>query len=121
MKTCIKADYFYRKLKIAEVVPIYKKGDKNQPENYGPISILSPIGKVTEKVLLKQMNNFFTKNLFSSNQFGFRSKRSCSHAIAVVRDHIRNEIDKRGSGIACFIDLKNTFGTLEHSFCLEKL
>ena len=62
---CIRAECFPRQLKIAKVVPMFKKGDKTQPENYRPISILSPIGKVIEKVLLKQMNSFFTKKTYS--------------------------------------------------------
>ena len=104
------------KLKIAKVVPIFKKGDGNQPKKYKPISILSPIGKVIEKVHLKQMNSFFTKNdLISSIRLGFRSKRN-GYAIAEVTDYIRNEIDKRDSGIACFIDLKKDFDTLTTRF-----
>ena len=83
------------------------KGDKANPENYRPISLLSPIGKIIEKILYKQMNKYFTKyNLYSKNQFGFRSKRSCNHAVAELTDYIRNAIDERRSGSACFIDLK---------------
>ena len=69
------------------------------------------------------MNSFFTISLilFSFNQFGFRSKRSCSHDTAEVTENIRNEIDKRDSGIACLIDLKKAFDTLDHSILLERL
>ena len=56
--------------------------------------------------------------LYSTNQFGFR--RSCNHVIAEVTDYIRNEIDKRGSDNACFIDSKKTVDTLDYTISSEK-
>ena len=68
------------------------------------------------------MMKFFKKNeSFTPNQYGFRNKRSCTHAIGEVLDYIRNEMDKRNAGSACFIDLKKAFDTLDHNILLQKL
>lgn len=62
-------------LKLAKVVPIFKKGDRTSPENYRPISLLCSISKVFEKLLYNRMVHFFVKNkLFATEQFGFRKK-----------------------------------------------
>ena len=107
---------------VRQFFPLFKKGDRSNPENYRPISLLSSASKIFEKVICKRMTKFFKKNeSFTPNQYGFRNKRSCTHAIGEVLDYIRNEMDKRNAGSACFIDLKNTFDTLDHKILLQKL
>ena len=109
-------------LKLAKVVPIFKRGDKTSPENYRPISLLCSISKIFEKLLYNRMVQFFVnRKLFASEQFGFRKKRSCVHAISTVTDYIREKIDKKSTGQACFIDLQKAFDTLDHSILLKTL
>ena len=80
---CIKKGYFPQALKIAEIVPIFKKGNRENCCNYRPISILSSFAKIFEKCLHEQFNKFFIKNdLISSQQYGFQ--KNCSTADAVV-------------------------------------
>jgi len=59
---CITTGCFPNILKIAEVVPIYKSGAKNEWSNYHPISILSPFSKIFEKCLHTQLYNYFVQN-----------------------------------------------------------
>ena len=62
---CIEIGVFPEKLKIAKVVPLCKKDDKTLIENYRPVSILPAISKVIEKILFRQIYEYFTiNNLF---------------------------------------------------------
>ena len=75
-KKAIDESVFPNSLKKAKVVPSFKKGDKKNPENYRPISILSSLSKVFEKLLFECMVKLCEKNkLLSSAQFSFRSLR----------------------------------------------
>ena len=119
---CIEKQVFPECLKFAEVLPIFKKGDENLPSNYRPISLLSPLSKVFEKLLHKRMVKIFNKNnLFTPVQYGVRKKSSSAHAIAEVTDFIRGEIDEKSSEISCFIDLQKDFDSLDHGILLAKL
>ena len=72
-------------LKTAKVVPIFKKGDKNEINNYRPISLLSTFSKILEKLICKRMRRFLDKHsIISSNQYGFRSSLSTTHAMLDV-------------------------------------
>ena len=64
---------FPDELKIAKVVPIFKKDDPTLFKNYRPISLLPTIAKVIEKIIFSQLSSYFndTKLLFD-NQYGFR-------------------------------------------------
>jgi hypothetical protein len=63
------------KLKIAKVIPLFKKGDRCLLENYRPISLLSIFNKLLEKVVYKRVYNFLNKNeVLYKYQFGFRKK-----------------------------------------------
>ena len=119
---CIEKQVFPECLKIANVLLRFKKGDESQPSNYRPISLLSFLSKVFEKLLHKRMVKFFNKNnLFTPVQYGFRKKSPCAHAIAEVTDFIRGEIDKKSSRISCFTDLQKFFDSLDHGILLAKL
>ena len=56
---CIKNKIYPSDLKRAVVVPIFKKGRKDQSSNYRPISLISPFSKIFEKCILTQLTNFF--------------------------------------------------------------
>ena len=68
------------------------------------------------------MVEFLEKHqLLSNEQFGFRPKRSCTHATASVTDLMRNVIDSQKMGFACFIDFQKAFDTIDHSLLIKKL
>ena len=76
---CIEKQFFPNSLKIAKVIPLYKKGNANDPGNYRPICLLSSLSKVFEKLLYNRMVSFFNKKgLFTAKQYGFRSRKSCA-------------------------------------------
>jgi len=49
-------------LKVPKVIPIYKKGETNQPGNYRPISLLSIFDKIMEKLMYKRLSDFLENN-----------------------------------------------------------
>ena len=119
---CIDEGVFPDIFKIAKVVPLFKKGDKKDPANYRPISLLSSLSKVFEKILHNRMIRFTEKNdLICPMQYGFRNNMSCVDAIATITEFVRTEIDKKAQGQACFIDLQKAFDTLDHHILLKKL
>ena len=69
-------------LKLAKVIPLYKKQSPDDPSNYRPISLLSIFSKIIEKLMYNRLYNFFEdQNLLYSLQFGFRAKHSTLHAL----------------------------------------
>ena len=68
---------FPTRKKFSIVKPIYKKGDKTNPANYRPISLLTSFSKVFEKALYTRLTDHFnTYKLLTGNQFGFRKRHS---------------------------------------------
>ena len=60
-------------LKIVKVIPIFKKGDPTSVNNYRPISILSPINKIFEKIIYSRLIKYIDKsNILYKYQYGFR-------------------------------------------------
>ena len=120
---CIGERIFSKCLKIAEFILVHKKGDRNKPENYKPISLLSSMSKVFVKLFLKHIIKFCQKkSIFTKNQYEFRSRSSCTDAMASVTEFRRLEIDKKKlPKQACFIDLqKKRFDALDHTILLNE-
>lgn len=64
--------------KIANVIPLHKKGAKVKVENYRPVSLTSIVSKICEKIVRMSTVNFWTDHqVFIGKQFGFMKKRSC--------------------------------------------
>ena len=71
------------------MIPVFKKGDKSEPENYRPISILPIFSKIIETVFKKRMENFLTQcNILSTQQFGFRKNLSTTEALIGMINNI---------------------------------
>ena len=54
---------FPNHLKIAQIIPIYKSGKKDEPSNYRPVSLLNPVCKIFEKYLYEQLKKYFLKKI----------------------------------------------------------
>ena len=94
-------------LKLARVVPIFKAGDPTQIANYRPISVLTFVFKVFEKIMYNCILKFMDANhVFYEHQYGFRHKHSIQQAIITLVDKITNWLDKGDIIISVFLDLK---------------
>ena len=68
---------FPKQLKIAKVIPLFKKGEETSIENYRPISLLSSISKVFERIVFNQLYQYLdVNNLLFDSQYGFRKQHS---------------------------------------------
>ena len=90
--------------------------------NYCPISLLSNVEKILEKLMYNRIYKFFSdNNLIYSLQFGFRQKYSTVHALLSLTESIRKNLDEGNIGCGIFDDLQKTFDTVEHDILLSKL
>ena len=109
-------------LKAANICPIFKKGEKFKCENYRPISLLSNISKIFEKIMYNRVENFLiSSNQFYDLQFGFRRKHSTNHALLSIVETIREAMDNKLFSCGVFIDLEKAFDTVNHKILLSKL
>ena len=113
---------FSKKLKIAKIVPLHKKDDIHTIENYRPISLLSSILKVFEKVVYLQLSTYFNENEYlSKNQYGFQSLHSTELANLELVDEISLALNKGQTPLAIYLDLAKAFDTMAHKLLHEKL
>jgi len=109
-------------LKIAKVIPIFKKGDVANPGNYRPISLLSIFHKLLEKLMFKRVYSFFHKfTVLYQYQFGFRQYHSTSLALIELCDNLYSHLDQHEVVIGMYFDLQKAFDTVDHRILLEKL
>ena len=91
---------FPSQLKTAKVIPVFfKKDSKLDYSNYCPISLLSNIEKILEKLMYKRLYTFLNNNNINYNlQFGFRQQCSASHALINITETIRKALDDGNIG-----------------------
>ena len=109
-------------LKIAKVIPIFKKGSPNSINNYRPISILSSINKIFEKILYSRLISYIDQfKLLYKYQFGFRKNHSTEQSLIEFVDQIRSAMDNQHMTCGIFIDLSKAFDTVDHQILISKL
>ena len=108
--------------KEAKVTPIFKSGEKDDVNNYRPISVLPLISKIMERAIQVQLVSFLTENnVHSEHQSGFRKRHSTQTAVTYLSDFILENMDKQKLTGAVFIDLKKAFDLVNHKCLLYKL
>ena len=120
---CVRDGYFPNELKIAKVIPLFKnKGSITDISNYRPISMLSVFSKVFEKLIHKEVSQFFiSNNIFNNCQYGFREKHSTVHALINAISNVHDSIDNKQHTLGIFIDYSKAFDTINHEILLHKL
>ena len=101
--------------KCARVTPLFKQGEASDLNNYRPISVISVIAKVFERIVCDQLYNFLSnEDIISTHQLGFRSLHSTLTALLEATDNWVFKIDRGNVNAVVFLDLKKAFDTLDH-------
>jgi hypothetical protein len=112
---------FPNQIKIAKVRHICKKGQKQNIENYRPISILSALTKIIETLMYNKVVNFLDKfNLISNAQNGFRENKFMFTAIQAFIGVIQKTLDNKQLALGIFLDLSKAFDVIDHDLLLAK-
>ena len=107
---------------LAPLYSVFKDGDPSQFGNYRPISVLSVISKVFEKVIQERLLCFFKKQgSLLVSQYGFRRGHSTYMAILDMVENIRQAWEDGEHCLGVFIDFRKAFDTVDHSILIGKL
>ena len=80
--------------KTASVLPKFKSGDRSEPNNYRPLSIISVLGKLGERIVCTQLVMYLLENhVLCPQQYGFRPDHSTEHALLDAVTHVTHDID----------------------------
>ncbi|XP_065667552.1 uncharacterized protein LOC136087866 [Hydra vulgaris] len=118
----LKEGVFPEKIKIARVVPIFKSGNPSDVTNYRPISVLTCISKVLERIMYNRLYSFLIQNnILYNKQFGFKSGHSTDHAILHLVHDIFKGFNEKKYTLGGVIDLSKAFDTVDQLILLFKL
>ena len=113
---------FASSLKESNVLPLYKKDDKSLPSNYRPISLLSNIGKLLERIIFKHIYNHLHENhLLYKYQSGFLPNHSTTYQLIDIYHHICQTFDNDQFSCMVFCDVSKAFDRVWHKGLIFKL
>jgi hypothetical protein len=105
----ISSGIFPERLKYSIIKPLYKKGDKTDPSNYRPISLMTSFSKVLEKALHNRLSEYINNNnLLIGQQFGFRKRFATEDAIFTLTHEVLNALNNGTKVCGIFCDLEKT-------------
>ena len=108
--------------KNAHVIAIFKKGDTSLPSNYRPISLISCVGKVMERIIYKHVYNHLIQNkLIYQYQSGFLPKHSSVHQLIELYNTILNSLEKKELCCFVFCDFSKAFDKVWHKGLIHKM
>ena len=108
--------------KTAQVVPIFKTGNKNSVNNYRPISLLPSLSKVLEKLIKIRFVKFCDKyDILYDYQYGFREGHSVLHSLLDVTSFGNISIQNKENIAMLLMDQRKAFDTVSHNVLLQKL
>lgn len=110
--------------KHAIVTPLIKKKglDKNNFSNYRPVSNLSTLSKLIEKVVsLRLIEYFEAQNMNDDNQCAYRKGYSCEMALIAIHDYVLRAMDDGKVVALLLFDMSSAFDTVDHRILMERI
>jgi len=121
-KLSLQSGKFPDQWKCANVLPLHKCGDIHEINNYRPISLLSCISKVFEKIVFKYVFNFLRDNLkITIHQSGFMPGDSTVNQLVYLYNHFAKALDEKKEIYIVFCDISKAFDKVWHAGLLYKL
>jgi hypothetical protein len=106
--------------KLANITPVFKKGNPFLKENYRPISILPLLSKILERVLHTQISDYMDAYL-NPILCGFRKKHNTQHALLKLLNSWQKYLDNSGFVVTVLMDLSKAYDCLPHDLIIAKL
>jgi len=106
--------------KTANITPIYKKGEKEKPFNYRPISLTSIPCKMLEHIILHCLNKTLN-SILVNRQHGFRRGLSCDTQLCATFHNLARAADNSSTTHAVTLDFKKAFNKVPHLLLIEKI
>ena len=104
------------------ITPIYKSGDKHDPQNYRPVAVSSCILRIMERIIAKDLLQYLLdNNLLSSTQHGFVKGRSTETAGLFFYDFLTKSLDAHLCVDTIFLDYSRAFDSVPHHLLIQKL
>ena len=107
-------------LKLANITPVFKKGTRASKNDYRPVSILPVFSKMFERLLSRQLSEFFD-NILSKFQCGFRKGNGTQHCLLLMLEIWKGATDNNKAFGALLTDLSKAFDCLSHDLLIAKL
>ena len=122
INTCFEDAVVPTRMKVAKIIPIYKKGDPTDCSNYRPIAILPVFSKVLEATMLTRIMCFLhQQQILHENQYGFRKGRSTTDAVRSMLNLVWDAMENGEDTQAIMCDLSKAFDCVRHGNLLDKL
>ena len=120
---CLKESCFPDRRKVSSMVSVFKNvGERSAAKNYCPVSLISVVSKVFEKLVNNRIVDHLEKcGFFSDFQYGFRSSRLTADLLPVVSDRVASAFNRSGTTRAVALDISKAFDRVWHAGLLHKL
>jgi len=119
----LRVQFFPKQWKMAAILMIHKPGKPEEsPESYRPISLLSSLSKLWERLIANRLNDIMTeRRILPDHQFGFRQGHSTVEQVHRLTKHILQAFDDKEYCNAVFIDMQQAFDRVWHDGLISKV